>query len=224
MARIRTIKPEFFTSEDIVNLTPLSRLFYVSLWCESDREGRIDWKPKTFKLRYFPGDNCNIDLMAKELIAAKLIIIYEVDGIEFAEIPTFKEHQVINNREAESTRPSRVKVACNTPLVGKERKGKEGKDASDNASTSKTSRKKAQTSIDECFVITEAVQKWADSNGHSSLDERLSHFVMTCQAKGYQYADWDAAFRKAITDDWAKLGKSDQSKHSSVEDFMKAHS
>jgi hypothetical protein len=40
MARIRTIKPEFFTSEDIVSLTPLARLFYVSLWCEADREAR----------------------------------------------------------------------------------------------------------------------------------------------------------------------------------------
>lgn len=44
MARIRTIKPEFFTSEDIVSLSPLARLFYVSLWCEADREGRLDWR------------------------------------------------------------------------------------------------------------------------------------------------------------------------------------
>ena len=55
MARIRTIKPEFFTSEDIVGMTPLARLFYVALWCESDREGRLEWKPNTFKLRYLPG-------------------------------------------------------------------------------------------------------------------------------------------------------------------------
>ena len=45
MSRIRSIKPEFFTSEDIVSMTPLARLFYVSLWCEADREGRLDWKP-----------------------------------------------------------------------------------------------------------------------------------------------------------------------------------
>ena len=41
MARIRTIKPDFFTSEDIVGLTPEARLLYIALWCEADREGRL---------------------------------------------------------------------------------------------------------------------------------------------------------------------------------------
>jgi len=52
VARIRTIKPEFFTSEDIVSLAPLTRLLYIALWCEADKEGRLAWKPLTFKLRY----------------------------------------------------------------------------------------------------------------------------------------------------------------------------
>ena len=39
VARIRTIKPDFFTSEDIVVLTPWARLLYIALWCEADREG-----------------------------------------------------------------------------------------------------------------------------------------------------------------------------------------
>ena len=43
MARIRTIKPEFFTSDDICALSPLARLLYVGLWCEADREGRLVW-------------------------------------------------------------------------------------------------------------------------------------------------------------------------------------
>lgn len=128
MARIRTIKPEFFTSSDIVSITPLARLFYISLWCESDREGRLDWKPKTFKLRYFPGDNCEIDDMAKELIAAGLIILYEVNGEQLAEIPTFKSHQVINNREAESQKPSRVNHASTTRESGDQAEGKEGRE------------------------------------------------------------------------------------------------
>ena len=41
MARIRTIKPEFFTSDDICALSPRARLLYVGLWCEADREGRL---------------------------------------------------------------------------------------------------------------------------------------------------------------------------------------
>ena len=135
MARIRTIKPEFFTSEDIVSMSPLARLFYVSLWCESDREGRMEWKPGTFKMRYLPGDSCDVAELAKELIANGLIVLYTVDGKQYAEIPTFTEHQVINNRESVSTLPqrsdasSRVKVArARAKAEGKEGKGKEGKE------------------------------------------------------------------------------------------------
>jgi hypothetical protein len=132
MARIRTIKPEFFTSEDIVSRTPLARLFFQALWCEADREGRLEWKLRTFKLRYFPGDDCDIESMAKELIDGGLVTVYEVDGKQYAEIPTFKKHQVINNREAESEIPVRVndqKHASGTHESGvkAERKGKEGK-------------------------------------------------------------------------------------------------
>lgn len=116
MARIRTIKPEFFTSEDIVSLTPLARLFYVSLWCEADREGRLEWKPRTLKMRYLPGDDCDVVSLGKELIDLGLVVLYEVDGKQYAEIPTFKKHQVINNRESASalpTRASRVDDASN---------------------------------------------------------------------------------------------------------------
>ena len=89
MARIRTIKPEFFTSEDIVSLSPLARLFYVSLWCEADREGRLDWRIGTLKMRYFPGNNCDMQALANELIDGGLIVVYEVDGKQYAEIPSF---------------------------------------------------------------------------------------------------------------------------------------
>lgn len=127
MARIRTIKPEFFTSEDIVSVTPLSRLFYISMWCEADREGRMEWKPRTMKIRYFPMDDCDIESMATELISRGLIELYEVDGVTYAEIPSFKKHQVINNRESESNLPPRVKVASKRVSAEgrKEGKGKE---------------------------------------------------------------------------------------------------
>jgi hypothetical protein len=125
MARIRTIKPEFFTSEDIVSMTPLARLFYVALWCEADREGRLSWKPKTLKMRYLPGDECDIDALSAELVKAGMIAIYEVDGKQYAEIPSFKNHQVINNRESESTIPARV-VDASARVKAEGRKGKEG--------------------------------------------------------------------------------------------------
>lgn len=143
MARIRTIKPEFFTSEDIVSLSPLARLLYIALWCEADREGRMAWKPKTFKMRYFPGDNCDIDALCNEILNLKLITLY---GNGYAFVPAFHAHQHINPREqasqlpepvihAQPTRAARVSTRTNLDMhtqVGREGKGKEGiPDASD---------------------------------------------------------------------------------------------
>ncbi len=128
MARIRTIKPEFFTSEDIVSMSPLARLFYVGLWCEADRLGRMEWKPLTFKMRYLPGDQCDVPTLANELIERGLVVLYEVDGKKYAEIPTFTEHQVINNREAESPNPARVGHASCTRAPRVEAEGKEGRE------------------------------------------------------------------------------------------------
>lgn len=135
MARIRTIKPEFFTSEDIVGLQPLTRLLYIAVWCEADKEGRLVWKPLTFKLRYFPADNCDIQAMCKELVDAGLVVLY---GTGYAFIPSFSAHQHINPREsasqlpepdASSTRGSRVGTRHSRDSDaqgGREGKGKEG--------------------------------------------------------------------------------------------------
>ena len=134
MARIRTIKPEFFTSEDIVSLPPLTRLLYIALWCEADKEGRLAWKPMTFKLRYFPGDACDIAAMCDELVKAKLVKLYG-DGLAF--IPKFKTHQHINPRESSSILPDPDASTTRQPRVstrhthdsdaqgGREGKGKE---------------------------------------------------------------------------------------------------
>ena len=204
MARIRTIKPEFFTSEDIVVLTPLSRLFYVSLWCESDREGRLEWKPRTFKLRYFPADDCNIEEMGQELIDNNLIRIYEIDGMTYAEIPGFRKHQVINNRESESVLPPNTDASTTreSGVLGEGRKGREGKAR---ASTRKISMPKD-------FSISSRVIDWANEKKIKNLQGHLENFKLACEAKDYKYKDWDSAFMTAIRKDWAGLnsGKNSQ--------------
>ncbi len=117
MARIRTIKPEFFTSEDICNLSPLARLLYIALWCEADKEGRLTWKPRTFKLRYFPSDNCAIDELAGELVGSGMVVLYG-DGLAY--IPGFTIHQHVNPRESSSNLPAPDGVSASGPRkVGK---------------------------------------------------------------------------------------------------------
>ncbi|WP_233854057.1 hypothetical protein [Paraburkholderia sp. HD33-4] len=145
MARIRTIKPEFFTSEDIVSLSMPARLLYIALWCEADREGRFLWKPRTFKMRYFPADDLDIFSICNELLEKGLVKLYRFDGntdfdkeIEKEEdvlafVPKFSLHQHINPREAASVLPqplsaARVSDASTTRDLRAGRKGKERKD------------------------------------------------------------------------------------------------
>ena len=171
MARIRTIKPEFFTSEDIVELEPLARLLYIALWCEADKEGRFSWKPKTFKMRYFPGDDCNIDALCDALVTRGLVCLY---GDSFAYVPSFKDHQHINPREKDSVIPgpdeyidARVSDASVTVKARAGRKeGREGKE--------KVVASKRETPISDDFAISETVRSWAEANGHSDLD--AAHF------------------------------------------------
>lgn len=131
MARIRTIKPEFFTSEDIVSLSPLARLLYIALWCEADKEGRLTWKPLTFKLRYLPGDAIDINELCAEIVTQGLVVLY---GNGLAVIPQFAVHQHINPRESESKLPAPEEVDASGTREprdddaqgGREGKGREG--------------------------------------------------------------------------------------------------
>lgn len=128
MARIRTIKPEFFTSEDIVALSMSARLLYIAMWCEADREGRFAWKPRTFKMRYFPADEVSIEEMAEEIIEGGLIVLY---GEGLAYIPTFGIHQHINPRESASNLPdphASPRVIHASPRVSDVQVGREGRE------------------------------------------------------------------------------------------------
>ena len=66
-------------------------------------------------------------------------------------------------------------------------------------------RAASKTSLPADFTITPEIQAWADQHHYGDLTAHLDSFKDKAIAKGYQYADWPAAFRSAVRDDWAKL-------------------
>lgn len=138
MGRIRSIKPEFFKHEELFNAEketklPL-RVAFAGLWCAADREGCFKWKPNALKLDILPYDSVDFSRVLDALTTRGFLEKYENGGNIYGVIPSFLEHQVINNREAASTIP-RVGHASSTRLSpaqgegkGKERKGKEGEE------------------------------------------------------------------------------------------------
>jgi hypothetical protein len=107
--RIRTIKPEAHTDEDLWDLEqetglPIFRAF-TGLWCHADKEGRFEWRPRPLKagvLPYWDGDFSRVlDALASRGFVRK----YACDGREFGVIDTFRRHQFINGKEPESELP-----------------------------------------------------------------------------------------------------------------------
>jgi hypothetical protein len=97
MARIRTIKPEFWQSDDIARLSLPARLLYIALWSYADDSGRFRDARVLIQQAAFPLDEDlpkeDVEGWFDELVTAGLVVRYEVDGRKLAHIPTFTTHQ-----------------------------------------------------------------------------------------------------------------------------------
>lgn len=97
MARIRTIKPEFWTSEQVVECSPMARLMFIGLWNFCDDGGNHPASPRTLKMEVFPGDDVSatdVDGWVAELISNGLVVKYEADGKSYWHV-TGWDHQKI---------------------------------------------------------------------------------------------------------------------------------
>jgi hypothetical protein len=83
MARIRTIKPEFFTSSQVVECSPIARLMFVGLWCFCDDGGVHPDDTRRIKMEVFPGDDLSTEAVAAmvdELLAVGLLARFSAAG------------------------------------------------------------------------------------------------------------------------------------------------
>ena len=98
MSRIRTIKPEFWASPDIVRLTLPARLLFIGLWTFADDGGVLPADLVRSKMEVFPGDSFTLDEIAEwvsELLRGGLLLPYSVDGRYYWQI-TGWHHQRID--------------------------------------------------------------------------------------------------------------------------------
>ncbi|GIE46185.1 hypothetical protein [Actinoplanes lobatus] len=104
MARIRTIKPEFWSSPAMEGLDPWTRLLFIALWNWADDSGRGTAEPRALAGFAFPNDeditSADIRRMLGEIRRAFGVIFYEVGGRRFYCIPSWDRHQKIDKRSA----------------------------------------------------------------------------------------------------------------------------
>jgi len=65
--------------------------------------------------------------------------------------------------------------------------------------------KNQKTSLPKDFKVSERVISWANEKGYRDLNKHLDNFILVAQSNNYKYTDWDAAFMRAIKDNWAKV-------------------
>lgn len=112
MARIRTIKPEFWEDEKIAQLPMPCRLFYIGCWNFADDFGIIKGNATLLKSWIFPYDE---DLRVSEikkwidaLVDARMLVPIISNGESYYIIRTFRSHQVLDKRYERSYLPKEL--------------------------------------------------------------------------------------------------------------------
>lgn len=99
MARIRTIKPDFFTSLTIADLTPEQRLTFIGLWTHVDDAGRCVDDARLIKAAVWPLDDrtaADVEIDLKALTESSLITRYTLNRKRYIAVTNWDEHQRIN--------------------------------------------------------------------------------------------------------------------------------
>jgi hypothetical protein len=106
MARMRTLKPQFFLNERLAEIEPLARLLFQGLWRLADCAGRLEDRPRRIKVEVLPYDDADANALLNMLERGGFIQRYEVDGKRYIAITTFAKHQSPHVKEAESIIPA----------------------------------------------------------------------------------------------------------------------
>lgn len=106
MARIRTIKPDYWTDEKIGSLKREERLMFIGLWNLADDQGVVKSNSSYIKGQLFSYDEdlriTSVNAWLASLTKARLLIPFTYKEEGYFLIRTFHEHQLIN-------RPSKPK-------------------------------------------------------------------------------------------------------------------
>jgi hypothetical protein len=136
VARIRTIKPEFFRHEglqdlEIANPGMYPMMVFEGLWGHCDSKGRFEWKPRLLKLDILPFLPFSMAETLEILHQSGFVTRYSIDGKEYGIVQTFEKHQRLTGKELqegvkypEPTRESLEKYRGSTGEIPESQEGK----------------------------------------------------------------------------------------------------
>jgi hypothetical protein len=101
VARIRTIKPEYWEDERVAALSPLARLLFIGSWNHADDEGIVRWTPDYLNASLFMYDGLTakrVQRLMDEVAKADLVFPYMAGKSrqQLAYVVNFRKHQRID--------------------------------------------------------------------------------------------------------------------------------
>ncbi|QLQ11157.1 MAG: hypothetical protein HZY75_13240 [Nocardioidaceae bacterium] len=208
MARIRTIKPDFWTDEAVVELDFADRLLFIGLWNFADDQGYLDYRPKRVKMQVFPADDYDVVAGLKRLWESSLVSLYTSNQGLIVYINGWDKHQRVSNPAKERFSSADLHVcgdfdtAVQSPredsrVLGKGREGKgsiSSSDAADAAPDPATPRDDVERLCDRLADRIEAngskrpavTQKWRDAarrmlDNDKRTEEQIAWIIDWCQ-------------------------------------------
>lgn len=109
VARMRSVKPEFWADPSLARLSRDARLLYISLWNFADEHSRMFGDPRFVKGHAFPYDDdltvARIAELLAELSAAGKVQPYWVSGEAYLFLPRLDKHQRLESEKVPSRLP-----------------------------------------------------------------------------------------------------------------------
>jgi hypothetical protein len=242
MARIRYLKPDFFTDEDLGELKFETRLTFAGLWCHADKAGRLEDRPKYLKAMIFPYDNIDMEKQLDILATSKnhgspFINRYESeDGKRLIQISAWERHQKPHHTEKESIflpPESESSKFCppHTPLLKEKGMGMEKQlEAStrlkDGEITVKEPLKKKYGEFQNVTLSDEEKKKLIEKFGKNLAKRKIEELSMYLASKGKKYKNhyatilsWDRKNREEKGNDLTNQGQDIISKSDSLKEI-----
>jgi len=197
MARIRTIKPEFWRDDDLSEVSPEAALLAIGLLNVADDEGFFNANHKLIEADIFPLRELSrtVTVLMQELESIGYIVLYSSKtNRKYGHVVNFKTHQVINK-----PKPSKIKDLCSDVCsyrsdtvqlpVGKEQGKEQGKEGNIVVSDDNDEIEQARTYTFNEFYTAYPVKKskkaaikaWNTMEDKDQIlaVDRLGHFITT---------------------------------------------
>jgi translation initiation factor IF-1 len=223
MPKIRGVKPDYWTDDDVVEVSIPARLLFIGMWNFACDNGHLQDKTRQLKMRILPGDDVNVAELLREIEAAELIS--RADG--WITIPNLTKHQKPHKSwwttcempgcvlpEGASHAPGNRGTTVAKPLSNRSATADvdvdcdvELKVSSTAASATPARKTKNRTPVPSAFKPTAKHREKAKTL-NLDVDLEVEKFCDYHLSKGTKNASWDAAFNN-----WLRIADEFRSKN-----------